>query len=132
MEGDAEASADEVGEAAGGPEVGGEAVVGRLVGDPAEGFGLLRGGQEALAAGMGLGRKGVGPGHAVGPHPSVDGDGVDAEEISDVFLGPTVEDFCDGEAAAGFHPGPSGEYFHDLHRIQSDETPNQGQLPAGQ
>ena len=54
MESDAEASADEVGDAAGGPEVGGEAVVGRLVGEPAEGFGLLPGAEEALAAVMGL------------------------------------------------------------------------------
>ena len=132
MEGDAEASADEVGEAAGGPEIGGEAVVGRLVGGPAEGLGLLLGGQEALAAGVGLGREGVWPGRAVGAHPGVDGDGVDAEEIGDVLLGPAAEDFCDGEAAAGFHPGPSGDFIHDGNRVQSTEANDQAQLPAGQ
>ena len=68
----------------------------------------------------------------MGPHPGVGGDGVDAEEIGDVPLGSAAEDLGDGEAAAGFHPGPSGEYFHDWDRIQSDETPDQGKLPAGQ
>ena len=131
MEGDAEARADEVGDAAGSPEIGGEAVVGGLVGKPAEHLGLLPGGEEALAARVRLGGEGVGPGRAVGAHPSVDGDGVDAEELGDILLLPAGEDLLDAEAPAGFHPGPS-VYIHDADRIQSHQPIRQDQLPAGQ
>ena len=132
MVGHAEARADEVGDAAGGPEVGGEAVGGRPVGQPAEHLGLLLGCEEALAARMGLGGEGVGPGGAVGAHPLADGDGMDAEEIGDVLVHPTGQNLLDGEAAAGFHPGPRGRFFHDPSRIQSDPRLGQAQLPAGQ
>jgi len=132
VEGHAEAATNQFGHAAGGPEVGGEAVGGGFVGDPAEDLLFLLGGRETLAARMGLPGQGVRPGGAVGPHPGVDGDGVDAEEIGDVLPGPAVEDLCDGEAAAGFHPGPGGDDFHDGDRVRSTEAPDQAQLPAGQ
>ena len=109
----AEARADRIGDAAGGPEVGGKTVVGRLVGEPAEHLGLLLGGEEASAARVRLGGEGVGSGRTVDAHPFADGDAVDAEEIGDGGLGPAVEDLLDSEAAAGFHPGPSGGRFHD-------------------
>ena len=132
MVGHAEARADEVGDAAGGPEVGGEAVGGRPVGQPAEHLGLLLGCEEALAARMGLGGEGVGPGGAVGAHPLADGDGVDAQEVGDVLVHPAGQDLLDGEAAAGFHPGPRGGFFHDPSRLQSDPLIRQAQLPASQ
>ena len=79
MEGDAEFSADQIGDPAGRPKVGGEAVGGRLLGQPSANFRVLIFGEESGPARRGVGGQARFACGAVLGHPLGDGNGVHAQ-----------------------------------------------------
>jgi len=99
---DAEPLVDQLGQAAGGPQLGGEAEGAGLLQQPAEDLPLVGRREVGGRPGVGLGLEAVG---AVGPEggePAADGALGDAQEGSDVFAAPALLDPPDGETAALF------------------------------
>ena len=131
--GDAEASADEVGGAVGGPMVGGEAWSVGLPASQPRAPASCSGVRKRRRPEWGLPANASGPVAPVGADPGVDGDAVNAEEVGNGGLGQAIEDLPDGEAAAGFHPGPSGGRFHYVRDDTIDRATRARQLlPADQ
>ncbi len=102
VEVDAELLLDEPGQPRGGPQPGGEAVLGRVVGQPTADDLLLGGGQFGRPPGHGLRRQAVGPLSSECGDPAADGTGSHAEEVSDLLDRVALTDSLDGEATTVF------------------------------
>lgn len=87
VEADAELLRDESGQARGRPQVGGEAVLGRRVGQPTQHDLLLSGAKfgGTTEAGCGMGRQAVGTVAAEGGQPAPDATGSDAEKVGNLL-----------------------------------------------
>ena len=93
---------DDLGEAWGGPQFGGEAMLGRTIGQPAPDDLLLGGRQFGWPSGHGSCRQSGGPLPLEGRDPTANAAGIDAEEVSDLPGGVAVEDAFDGETPTVF------------------------------
>jgi hypothetical protein len=109
---------DELGEAPGGPQLGGEAVLGRVLGQPAPDDLLLGAGQLGRATGHGPCRQGVSAVAAESSEPAAHAAGIDAEEFGDLSRGVAVMDPLDGETTAVFQDlgGAGGSHARRLSR----------------
>ena len=112
VEPDVERPADQLGDAAGRPQVGAEAVGGGLLGQPAAEWAVLLRGEEA---GESRGRLGGQPGVAGGAvlgHPLGDGDGMNAELNGHRGLRPPAEDQLNRSPPHGFQFGSRSVASH--------------------
>jgi hypothetical protein len=97
VEVDAELLLDEPGQARGRPQLGGEAVLGGVVGQPAADDLLLGRGQFGRSSGHGLRHQAVGTLSSEGSDPAADAAGSHIEEVSDLRDGVTLLNSLDGE-----------------------------------
>jgi hypothetical protein len=114
MERNAEPAVDQLADAAGRPEVGGEAVCGRLLGQPPPDLLILCGGQEPGPAWRGPGGQPVVASGPVPGHPLGDGDAVDAQGGGDRGLRAPAEDQLDGPPPHGFQFGSRSFASHGM------------------
>ena len=114
MERDPERVADPFGDAAGRPEVGREAVGGRLLGQPLSDLLILFGGQKPGSARRGFGGQPVAAGGSVSGHPLGHGDAVDAQRNGDCGLSPSIEYQLNGPPTHGFQFGSRSFASHDV------------------
>ena len=101
----AEASADQFGDASRGPQVGGEAVGRRLLGQPSADLQILLVREESRPSRRGLGDEtglafGAAPGHPLG-----DRDGMDAEHLGHGGLRLPTQNILNGQASYRFQRG---------------------------
>lgn len=105
MERHAEVAADQFGDASRRPQVGGEAVGRRLLGQPAPNLQILLGREQPRPSRRRLGDKaGLAFGAAAG-HPFGDRDGMDAERLGNSSLGLPIQDALNGQASYCFQRG---------------------------
>jgi hypothetical protein len=102
VEADAELLLDEPGQARGRPQLGSEAVLDRVVGQPTADDLLLDGGQLGRPTGHGLRRQAVGTLPSERGDPATDAAGSHAEEVGDLLDGVPLVDSLDGEATTVF------------------------------
>jgi hypothetical protein len=105
MEGNPESAADQIGHAASRPEVGGEAVYGRLLGQPLANLLILFGSEKPRATWCSFGSQ---PCVALGSmfgHPLGHGDGMNAEGFGDGRLGMSSQNLLNGTPPYGFQFG---------------------------
>ncbi len=114
MEGDPEPTPDQFGDAASGPEVGGEAVGGRLLSQPLPDLSILFGSEKSRPSRRGFGGQGVIAFGSVFGHPLGYGDGVDAEERGDSGLRPPLDHHLDRSTPYGFQFGSRSFASHEL------------------
>jgi hypothetical protein len=100
VEADAELLLDEPGQAWGRPQLGREAVLDRVVGQPPAGDLPLDGGQLGRPTGHGLRHQAVGTLPSERGDPATDAAGSHAEEVGDLLDGIPLVDSLDGEATA--------------------------------
>src|SRR5512143_260238 len=93
---------DQLDQARSGPQVGGEAVLGGGVGQPAQHDLLLGRGEFGQTTGHRLGRQAVAAVTAVGSEPASDAAGIDTEEVGRLLGGVTLGHALDGEGPAVF------------------------------
>lgn len=113
MELDPQLLPDHMGHAARRPQIGVEAVLRRLLGQPPENLLLLGGAQERRATGVRFAGEAfvtIGP---VRPDPLVDRDRMDPEKGRDVGLTPTVDDPLHRLSAPSFHARCGSCFIHD-------------------
>jgi hypothetical protein len=115
MEADGELLPDEPPEASGRPQLGGEAVIHGVVGQPAQGDLFLGGGEFGRPTGRGPRRQPGRPPAGEGGDPPADAARVNAEEVGNLLGGIPLADALNGEApptlqfrrcALGSHPRP--------------------------
>lgn len=122
MERDTELAANQFGDPAGRPEVGREAVGGRLLGEPTPDLSVLIRGQEPRTSRRRLGRE---PGVAVGAvpgHPLGHSDDVDAERLGHGHLRPAAEDSLHGSSACRFQRGSRSVASHGAQDSRRPKT----------
>jgi hypothetical protein len=105
MEADAELLPDQPGQARGGPQFGGEPVLGRLLAQPAEDDLLLGGGELGRAARDGASQQSVFAVTSEPGEPAPDRAGIDVKKLSDFLSGESFEDATDGEESSMFQFG---------------------------
>jgi hypothetical protein len=105
MEADPELLMDQPGQARGGPQFGGEPVLGRLLTQPAEDDLLLGGRELGRAARDGASEQSVFAIASEPGEPAPDRAGIDVKELSDFLSGVPFEDATDGEKSSMFQFG---------------------------
>ncbi len=133
MEVDAPFLLDELGEARGGPQLGGEAVLGRLVVQPAPDDLLLGAGQLGRTTGHGPCHQGAAAVAAEGGEPTADAAGGDAEEIGDLLRGVSAVDALNGETTAVFQDlgGACGSHADRFCGLRAERALLSPELIAG-
>jgi hypothetical protein len=105
MEGNPESALDQFGHAASGPEVGGEAVLGRFLSEPLANLLILFGCEKPGPARRGLGGQAGIARSPVSGHPLGDGDGVDTQSNGHGGLRPSPEHHVNPSPPHGFQVG---------------------------
>jgi hypothetical protein len=113
VEVDAPLAADDLGDAATGPEVGGEAERLRALAEPAEHLALAGRREFALPRRRRFGFHAVNAVVAFGGPPELDGPFGDAEELRDVGNGVAVVKMGEGESPSPFEFGRRAGWSHD-------------------